>query len=286
MGFTFHSERSLRSEARARHHAPSVVTSLLSQTLLCVLCGENISPKFSAPSVALCFLRGALFLSSPHPRHGNFAPRMIPTRHLALLFLATLCSLRLPAQTEPNPTPPNPWTFNASISGYLVPQGQSYASPTFTADHNTLHLEARYNYEAQRTASLWVGYNWSWGKKFVLDATPMIGGVFGNVDGVAPGLEFTVTYKKLQLYSANEYIFDTGASAHNFFYTWTQLTYSPRKWFTVGYVVQRTRAYHTPLDIQRGLLVGFTRKKLSFTTQFFNIGETDPTVVLSLGYSF
>jgi hypothetical protein len=183
-------------------------------------------------------------------------------------------------------TPASPWDFNLSVSGYLVPHGQSYASPTLTADHDTLHLEARYNYEAQRTGSLWAGYNLSTGKRLVLEVTPMIGGVFGHVNGIAPGLEFTGTYKKLQLYSANEYIFDTGTKAGNFFYTWTQLTYSPVEWFTVGYVTQRTRAYTTPLDVQRGPLVGFTYKKMNFTTQIFNPGETDPTVVLSLGYSF
>jgi hypothetical protein len=124
------------------------------------------------------------------------------------------------------------------------------------------------------------------GKKVVLVATPMVGGIFGNVNGVAPGLEFTVSYKKLQLYSANEYIFDTNTKSGNFFYTWTQLTYSPREWLTVGFVVQRTRAYQTSLDVQRGLLIGFSHKKIDFTTQIFNFGWTDPTVVLSLGYSF
>jgi hypothetical protein len=209
-----------------------------------------------------------------------------------MLTLATVCSSRLPAQTEASQAPASTtapaksWDFNANISGYLVPYGQSYASPTLTGDHGTLHLEARYNYEAQRTGSLWAGYNLSAGKKLVLAATPMIGGVFGNVNGVAPGLEFTVTWKRVQLYSANEYIFDTGTKADNFFYTWTQLTYSPLEWLTVGYVVQRTRAYQTPLDIQRGLLVGFTHKNVDFTTQIFNLGQADPTVVLSLGYSF
>ncbi len=209
-----------------------------------------------------------------------------------MLIVIAVCGLRAPAQTETNSAAtsraakPSSWDFNASISGYLVPHGHSYASPTLTADHDTLHLEARYNYEAQRTGSLWAGYNLSTGKNLVLEATPMIGGVFGHVNGIAPGLEFTGTYKKLQLYSANEYIFDTDTKAGNFFYTWTQLTYSPREWFTFGYVVQRTRAYTTALDIQRGLLVGFTRKKINFTTQIFNPGETDPTVVLSLGYSF
>jgi hypothetical protein len=213
-------------------------------------------------------------------------------RHLGLLIVAAVCGMRVAAQTDASKVPAstaaptNPWDFNLSISGYLVPHGQSYGSPTFTADRDTLHLEARYNYEAQRTGSLWAGYNLSTGKKLVLQATPMIGGVFGHVNGIAPGLEFTGTYKKVQLFSANEYIFDTGTKSGNFFYTWTQLTYSPREWFTFGYVVQRTRAYTTPLDVQRGPLVGFTYKKLNFTTQIFNPGEADPTVVLSLGYSF
>jgi hypothetical protein len=215
---------------------------------------------------------------------------------IGISLLAAICTGQIPAQTAAGtspatasssaPVPANPWDFNLSVSGYIVPRGQSYASPTFTGDHDTLHVEARYNYEAQRTGSLWTGYDLSVGKKLVLDATPMIGGVFGNVNGIAPGLEVTMTYKKLQFYSANEYIFDTDTKAGNFFYTWTQLTYSPVKWFTAGYVMQRTRAYQTQLDIQRGLLIGFTVKKLTFTTQIFNIGETDPTTVLSLGYSF
>jgi hypothetical protein len=217
---------------------------------------------------------------------------MIRVRHLGMLIVAAVCSCRLPAQTEPSTapasttTPANSWDFNASISGYLVPHGQSYSSPTFTGDHGTLHVEARYNYEAQRTGSLWAGYNFSVGKKLEFETTPMLGGVFGNLNGVAPGLELTLTYKKVQLYSANEYIFDTNTKSGNFFYTWTQLTYAPWEWFAVGYVAQRTRAYQTPLDVQRGPLVGFTYKKVNFTTQIFNPGQADPTVVLSLGYSF
>lgn len=213
-------------------------------------------------------------------------------KNIGLLLLGALCCGRISAQTDSSisaatlATSANPWDFNLSLSGYIVPHGQSYTSPTLTADHGILHLEARYNYEAQRTGSLWFGYNYSVGKKINLDLTPMIGGVFGDVNGIAPGLEFTVTYKKLQLYSANEYIFDTTTKSGNFFYTWTQLTYSPTDWFSFGYVTQRTRAFQTPLEIQRGPLVEFTHKKISFSTQVFNIGEADPTYVLSLGYSF
>ena len=137
-----------------------------------------------------------------------------------------------------------------------------------------------------QSGSLWLGYNWSVGKKVTLDATPMIGGVFGNVNAIAPGLECTVTSQEAEAYSANQYIFNTDTKAGDFFYTWTQLLYSPVQWLSAGYVVQRTRTYHTSLDIQRGVMVQFAWKKTTFATQAFNMGETDPVFVFSLGRSF
>lgn len=181
---------------------------------------------------------------------------------------------------------PDPWAFVLTTNGYIVPGDQSYVSPDFTADRGWLHLEARYNSEALETGSLWVGYDFSAGKKLVLDLTPMAGAVFGNLNGVAPGYWFTLSYKKVQLYSSGEYVFDVQNRGGNFFYHWNRVTYSPLKWLQVGLVSQRTRVYHTSLDIQRGALVGFTGKKVTFTTNVFNFGWTTPTVVLALGLSF
>ena len=180
----------------------------------------------------------------------------------------------------------NRWSYNASVAGFLVPQSQSYAQPTFMMDGNWAHLEARYNNEFLQTASVWFGYDFSVGKKLQLDFTPMLGGVFGKVDGIAPGFELTLTYGRLQLYSASEYVFDTSGRDNSYFYTWTELSYSPLKWLRFGAASQRTRAYLTGLDVQRGPLLGVTYKKTSFTTYVFNPGLTQPTWVISLGYSF
>jgi hypothetical protein len=178
------------------------------------------------------------------------------------------------------------WSFSLSTLGYLVPQDQSYGSPTFTADHRWLHLEARYNYEGQETGSLWAGYNLSVGDRLVFEATPMLGAVFGNITGIAPGCELALSYKKVELSTESEYVYDPSDSKNSFFYTWNELVYSPTEWFHAGLVAQRTRAYHTPLDVQRGFSVGFSHKNLDFTTYVFNAGWTDPTVVLALGFTF
>jgi len=180
----------------------------------------------------------------------------------------------------------NNWGFAVAGYGYVIPDEQSYFSPTFRADHNWVHLEARYNYEDRETGSLWLGYNVSFGEKLVLEVTPMVGGIFGNTTGVAPGYLLTLSYKKLSLYSEGEFVFDTKNSGGKFFYNWNELTYSPTDWLRVGLASQRTRAYQTPLDVQRGFFAGFSYRKVDFTTYVFDVGWTDPTVVLAVGFKF
>ncbi|HKD17748.1 MAG TPA: hypothetical protein VKG23_07745, partial [Thermoanaerobaculia bacterium] len=187
---------------------------------------------------------------------------------------------------EPSPTEKPPeWEFNASIYGYFPPNDVHYAQPTVTADRGALHLEARYNYEALKSGSAWVGWNVGTGDALKLDATLMVGGVVGDLRGVAPGYELTLTWKAFELYSESEFVIDTSDSDH-FFYTWNQLGWSPWDWLSVGLVAQRTRAYQTGLDVQRGVFVGFTWKSLSLNVYVFNPGWETPTVVTSLAVSF
>lgn len=177
------------------------------------------------------------------------------------------------------------WSFSASVYTYIVPDEQNYAQPTVTADYDWLHLEARYNYEALKTGSAWVGYNFGGGEKLAWEITPMIGGVFGDLNGIAPGYKGTLSWWKLELYSEGEYVFDLGDSSESFFYNWLELTLAPVEWFRFGLVTQRTRVYQTDRDIQRGLLVGFTWKRLDFATYVFN-PDDKPTWVLAASLSF
>ena len=77
-----------------------------------------------------------------------------------------------------------------------------------------------------------------------------------------------------------------GIPPESFFYNWSELTLAPLDWFRFGMVTQRTRAYQTDRDIQRGFLVGLSYKMVSFTTYVFNPDESKPTVVLAVGVTF
>ena len=177
------------------------------------------------------------------------------------------------------------WTFSLSAYTFIVPDDDDYVQPTLRVDRDWLHLEARYNYEDQGTASIWLGYNWSIGEDVTLDLTAMVGGIFGDTDGVAPGYELTLAWKKLQLYSEAEYVIDADDSSDNFFYTWSELTYAFTDWFRAGGVIQRTKVYDTDFDIQRGFMAGLTYKELDFTAYVLN-PDDDPIFVFGIAYGF
>ena len=178
------------------------------------------------------------------------------------------------------------WSFSVSATTYVVPDFQEYVQPTFTADRGWLHLETRYNYENLDTGSLWLGYNFAGGEKLEWEFTPMLGAVFGDTTGIAPGYKLSLTYWKLEFSSEGEFVFDTRDREGSFFYNWSELSISPVDWFRFGLVGQRTRAYQSAVDIQRGLLVGFSHKQVDFTTYVFNLDQGKPTWVFAVSLSF
>jgi len=207
---------------------------------------------------------------------------------------AALAALAAPAalgaQDAPPPTPPadseTAWEFGLSGALYVLPDDEDFVQPTFRADRGRLHLETRYNYEDRDSVSFFAGANFELGDKLKLALTPMLGGLVGSTDGIVPAFEASLSAGIFEAYAEAEYVFDLGDSSSNYFYMWSELSLWPTEWLRAGMVTQRTRVYKTERDIQRGLLVGFTYKKLDGTVYFFNPGSDDHFTVVSLGVSF
>lgn len=208
----------------------------------------------------------------------------------ATSFFLILGSGLAMAQATPPPAPaaedPKSWSFSAAAYAYIVPDSRDYIQPTITADHGLLHLEGRYNYEALETGSAWIGAGFSGGETLKWEITPMVGGVFGKTYGVAPGYKGSLSWWKLSLYSEGEYVRDAEDVSDSFFYNWSELTLEPFEGFRFGFVAQRTKAYETDRDVQRGVLVGYTFERVSLTAYVFNPDESRPVVVISLGIDF
>jgi hypothetical protein len=193
------------------------------------------------------------------------------------------------AQTAPAgqaPPPARDWSFFASAYTYIVPDDSNYAQPTFTADRQGLHLEARYNYEARNTGSAWIGWNFAGGDAVEWELTPMVGGVFGDLDGVAPGYKGSLAWRKISFYSEGEYVIDTASTSDSFLYNWSELTYALTGSLRAGLIVQRTRVFQTDREVQRGLIIGYSYRRAEFTLCLFNPDEDKPSTAFSVGFRF
>ena len=213
------------------------------------------------------------------------------------LIASVICVLASPAYGQTPPAPPKPitdigaaesktWSFFASAYTFVVPDAPDYVQPVFTADRERLHLEARYNYEAQRTGSLWIGYQFSGGHAVEWELTPIAGVIFGDLTGGAPGYKGSLIWRRLELYSESEYVIDGRDTSQSFLYNWSELTVAPGEAVKIGLVVQRTHAYQTDRDIQRGIIVGYVYRRAELTACFFNPDEDHPVFAFSVGFRF
>jgi hypothetical protein len=187
-----------------------------------------------------------------------------------------------PALEEPSER----WSFSASAYTYFVPDDREYVQPTLTADRGWLHLEARYNYEALDTTSLWIGYNLSGGDKLAWEVTPMLGGAFGDADGVLPGYKGSLSWWKLELYSEGEWFIDVHDASDSFYYSWSELSLYPVDWLRFGLVAQRTRLYDTDREVARGLLAGVSLNHFDVTGYVFDPDDSKPVYVLAVAVNF
>jgi len=178
------------------------------------------------------------------------------------------------------------WECSLFTSTYLVQNGRDYVNPILVADRGWLHLEARYNYESIKTGSLWLGYNFSFGKRLAFEVTPMFGGVFGDITGIAPGYTISINYEAIEFFTQGEYFFDSGNRSGNFFYSWSELSCAPVTWFRAGVVVERTKAFGSTSDIRPGPLVGFKYKKVGFTTYWLSPGSPDAAFIFTVALNF
>ena len=178
------------------------------------------------------------------------------------------------------------WSFSTSGYYYFIPNDKNTFTLIGYADHKALHLEARYNYEDQNTASLFAGWRFETGKEFQFGATPMMGIAFGNTNGVIPALELDAAYKIFDFYSESEYLVDFSGAENNFFYVWSELAVSPVDALRTGMSIQRTRLYQTSFDTQRGIFAEYSFGKFSAGAHYFNPFSSDNFIIVSLSVDF
>ncbi|WP_310447604.1 hypothetical protein [Thiobacillus sp.] len=207
----------------------------------------------------------------------------------AVLLMPALCAAQeganhVPLQTD---TSASGWAFAATGYYYALDDQDNYFSAIATADRDALHLEARYNYEAIDSASLFAGWTFAGGDSVSWEITPIIGAVMGSKHGIAPGLEASAAYGMVDFYIEAEYVGDLDVRDDSFTYAWSELGFTPLTWLRFGLVGQRSRVYESDRDIQRGGFAQLTAGRFTLGAYVFNPDDSaDRFAIVSLGASF
>jgi hypothetical protein len=179
------------------------------------------------------------------------------------------------------------WAYSATASYYSFRNQDDFTLAVATAERGPLHLEARYNYEAIDSGSLFVGWKFTGGSKLTWELTPIVGAVFGQKEGVAPGIEAALAYGIVDFYTESEYVRDTEVKEDSFSYSWNELGLTPVEWLRFGIVTQRTMVYQSDRDIQRGFFAQVVSRKVVLGVYVFNPDNSDNRFsVFSLGAEF
>jgi len=202
------------------------------------------------------------------------------------ILLATCASWTAVATwaAEPEPASEPAWEF--ALTAYpTVAEGadNNYTSVIAAADHGSLHLEARYGYEALHARSAFIGWTFSGGEKLTWEITPLLGGVWGPLQAVVPGVELSLAYGRFDFYLEGEYV-DDGDEPYT--YAWSELGFAATDWLRIGVAAQRTRIFGEDREIQRGPFAQVNWDRFTLGGYWFNPGASDQIFVGSIGVAF
>lgn len=197
------------------------------------------------------------------------------------LGLAPLALAHTPPILDEEPR----WEISGNVFYSDPPGSDGRVAPILYADRGPLHLEARYNYEDVHTGSLFAGWTFQTGEELEASFTPMLGVVVGDTDGVAPGLEFDLAWKRLNWYAEMEYVFDSHDSDDDFFYSWSTLTYGFNETIRAGLVAERSKLVDTNFSVQPGVVFQFHHANYGFSFYAYDLGTDDFYGVVSFDFS-
>jgi hypothetical protein len=155
---------------------------------------------------------------------------------------------------------------------HVVDPHQPYTyMPVMHYQHkNNWYAEARYNYEAMETFSLYLGRAFTGGNNLNYSFVPMLGGSMGRFKGVSTGLNIDMEYNKFFFSSQAQYSMPTSQYGQNYWYSWSEVGYQSMKWLYAGLSVQHTHNRLTGDEVQPGMMIGFVFNRFTVPVYTFD----------------
>lgn len=199
-------------------------------------------------------------------------------KKLALLLLMKLSGLLLhKAEAQSSLSFEHYYTMGSGTPMTVMPIASYQAG-------NGFYAEGRYNYEELNTFSFYMGKTYAKEAPFSYSISPIAGAVMGGFNGGSLGVNISLAYKNFYLYAQPQYSFSLENSINNFIYSWTDITYSPLNWLSIGVSLQHTKPYKSSGYFENGLVIEAAYKKLTFPVYIFNPQSENRSIVLGANF--
>ena len=171
------------------------------------------------------------------------------------------------------------FTPAAGSEGMMTPMAN------FTTSNNW-YGEARYNFDELNTFSLYAGKRFSGTGNLSWEATPLIGGLMGQMNGGSVGVNFGMDFRKLFIASQSQYSFSLENNSDRYFYHWSEVGYNATSWLYAGLAIQQTNIYKTLVKLEPGCMIGISIKNLTIPLYAFNTADQERYFVLGLNWQW
>lgn len=161
-------------------------------------------------------------------------------------------------------------------------QAFTFVPVVYFETNKNWYIEGRYNYEADKTMSVYAGKTFE--KKSVVSysASPVAGVVFGKFNGGSVGVNSEADYKKYSFSSQLQYTFSIKDKTENFLYSWSDLSYQASCNIYTGFSVQQTNLYREQCKLEKGIFVKASFNKWSVPLYIFSPATKERYFILGL----
>jgi hypothetical protein len=175
------------------------------------------------------------------------------------------------------------------LENYYYMKGQNGASMVpilYYATSSNWYGEARYNYDDDRTFSLYGGKTFSKSGTWSYSATPLVGGMVGLMNGGSLGLNLDVDRGKFFLSSQSQYSFSFRDEMNKYFFTWSEIGFKPYKWCYTGVALQQTSMYREAGQWETGYMLGFSAKNWTIPFYVFSVSSQQRYFILGINWEW
>jgi hypothetical protein len=167
---------------------------------------------------------------------------------------------------------------------YMDKNAITYTPVIWYQANSNWYAEARYNYDAEKTLSVYAGKTFEKKSTISYSVSTIAGILIGQFKGGAIAVNTELEYKKIFLSLQSQYTFSIKYPNTNFIYNWGDIGYSYSSVLSAGVSIQQTSLCSSQSD--RGLFIKAEFGNWTLPFYLFNPEKNDRYAVLGLNFSW